>query len=189
MRRILPSGPRDNLTWFSALAFSTTWKIPCLQFVTFTPMTTKLLLVEGVIFPGEEPIMALVDEEPHDDQGLNHIAFYPTEACLVKMLYRCGFSQVYGLARQPDHPDYHSTPHSRRVRTVLLASRSALASKLLVAMPEPSTPIRPWDSSSGIPKPDALQKLGRFIMKPLPEKMKTVKRLIKKSAQPRKASK
>jgi SAM-dependent methyltransferase len=142
-------------------------------------MTTKLLLVEGVIFPGEDPIMALVDEELHDDQGLNHIAFYPTEACLVKMLYRCGFSQAYGLARQPDHPDYHSSPDSRRVRTVLVASRSPIASKLLMTIPEPSTPIRPWDSSSGIPKPSALQKLGRFVQKPMPEKVQAVKRLMK----------
>src|SRR5580765_2579479 len=51
-------------------------------------MTTKLLLVEAVIFPGEEPIMALVDEGMTEDQGLNHFAFYPTEACLIKMLYR-----------------------------------------------------------------------------------------------------
>ncbi len=142
-------------------------------------MTTKLLLLEGVIFPGEDPIMALVDEELHDDQGLNHIAFYPTEACLVKMLYRCGFSQAYGLARQPDHPDYHSSPDSRRVRTVLVASRSPIASKLLMTIPEPSTPIRPWDSSSGIPKPSALQKLGRFVQKPMREKVQAVKRLMK----------
>jgi SAM-dependent methyltransferase len=153
---------------------------PLLAIRNLHAMTKHLLFIEGVIFPGAEPTMALIDEELHEDQGLNHTAFYPTEACLIKMLYRSGFSQTYRLARQPDHPDYHSTPHSRRVRTVLLASRSPVASKLLVAMPEPSTPIRPWDSLSGIPKHDALRKLGQFIMKPLPEKMRTVKRLMKK---------
>jgi SAM-dependent methyltransferase len=142
-------------------------------------MTKKLLLVEGVIFPGEEPTMALVDEEVHEDQGLNHIAFYPTEACLVKMLYRSEFSHVYGFARQPDHPDYQAGSNSRRVRTILVASRDPIASQLLVAMPEPSTVIRPWDSLSGAPKPSAFQKLGRFVKKPLPDKVETVKRIVK----------
>jgi SAM-dependent methyltransferase len=142
-------------------------------------MTRKLLLVEGVIFPGEEPTMALVDEERHEDQGLSHIAFYPTEACLIKMLYRSGFSHVYGFARQPDHPDYQAGPNSRRVRTTLVASRGPLASELLVALPEPSTAIRPWDSLSGARKPSAFQKLGRFVKKPLPDQLRTVKRIVK----------
>ncbi len=150
-------------------------------------MTKQLLFVEGVIFPGEEPAMALVDEEKHEDQGLNHIAFYPTEACLIKMLYRSGFSHVYGFARQPDHPDYHARLDSRRVRTILVASRNPIASKLLVAMSEPSTAIKPWDSLSGAPKPDAFQKLRRFVRKPFPEKVQTVKRIVKGRSNPRKA--
>ena len=152
---------------------------PLLAIRNLHAISKHFLFVESVIFPGEEPVMALVDQELHDDQGLNHMAFYPTEACLVKMLYRCGFSQAYGLARQPDHPDYHSSPNSRRVRTVLVGSRSPIASKLLMTIPEPSTPIRPWDSSSGMPKHGALQKLGRFVKKPMPEKVQAVKRLMK----------
>src|SRR5882762_7857683 len=53
-------------------------------------MTNNLLLMEGVIFPGDEPGMVLIDEFEIDDQGLKHIAFYPTEAGLVKMFYRAG---------------------------------------------------------------------------------------------------
>jgi SAM-dependent methyltransferase len=150
-------------------------------------MTEQLLFVEGVIFPGDDPTMALVDEERHEDQGLNHVAFYPTEACLIKMLYRSGYSHVYGFLHQPNHPEYHAYPGSRRVRTMLAASRSPIASELLVAMQEPSTPIRPWDSSSGIGKPDALQKLRRFVDKPLPEKVKTIKRIVKERSNPRKS--
>ena len=60
-------------------------------------MTKNVLLVESVTFPGQEPIMALVDEGRTEDQGLNHLAFYPTESCLVKMLYRAGYSDVYGF--------------------------------------------------------------------------------------------
>jgi SAM-dependent methyltransferase len=160
---------------------------PLLAIRHLQEMTKQVLCIEGVIFPGAEPIMALVDEELEEDQGLNHVAFYPTESCLIKMLYRSGFSQVYGLVRQPDHPDYHAGPDSRRVRTMLVATKSPIASKLLAAMPETSTPIRPWDSSSGNRQADAFQKLGKFVKKPLPEKMQTVKRILKGPSNSRKA--
>lgn len=143
-------------------------------------MTGKLLLAESVIFPGNEPTMALIDEELHEDQGLNHIAFYPTEACLVKMLYRAGFGSVYKLRNQPAHPDYKTTLHSRRVRTVLAASHQPLNSRLLSRVQEPRSPIRPWDPVSGLVlETSPVQKLRRFAKKPLPDKIKTIKRIVK----------
>lgn len=58
-------------------------------------MTRRLLAVEGVTYPGEEPSMTLVNEASSEDPGgWPHMAFYPTEACLVKMLYRAGFPRV-----------------------------------------------------------------------------------------------
>src|SRR5882672_11414568 len=69
-------------------------------------MTSGLLLVESMVFPGTEPMMALVDEPQVEDQSLNRIAFYPTEACLIKMLYHAGFRNVYLLTKLPDHPDF-----------------------------------------------------------------------------------
>lgn len=134
-------------------------------------MTSKLLLVEAVIFPGDEPIMALVDEGPTEDQGLNHIAFYPTESCLVKMLYRAGFLNVYGFETQPDHPEYHAGTNSRRTRTMLAASANHVSSRALKRMAEVSTPVVPWDPQSGVPKLHRLQKLRRFVRKSLPEKI------------------
>lgn len=131
-------------------------------------MTAKLLLVEAVIFPGEEPIMALVDEGMTEDQGLNHFAFYPTEACLIKMLYRAGFPSVYGLASQPDHPEYHSGRNSRRIRTVLAASSAPIQSVLLKRVAEPSTRIAPWDPTNGVAQSHPLQRLRRFVSRTLP---------------------
>lgn len=142
-------------------------------------MTEKLLLAEAVIFPGDEPAMALIDEEMYDDQGLNHIAFYPTEACLIKMLYRVGFSSVYQFVQQPDHSDYRETSGSRRVRTILAAAPASVSSPQLVLAPEPSSPIRPWDATSGVSSGNAAQRLKRFAEKPLPEKLTTLKRIIK----------
>jgi tRNA (mo5U34)-methyltransferase len=142
-------------------------------------MATKLLLVEGVIFPGEEPIMALVDEGATEDQGLNHFAFYPTEACLVKMLYRSGFPNVYALVSQPNHPEYHSEKSSRRIRTVLAASLEPLNSRLLRPVAEPSTQIVPWDPTSGVAQPYTLQRLRGLVRKTFPRKVKSAKKLGK----------
>jgi SAM-dependent methyltransferase len=142
-------------------------------------MTAKLLLIESVIFPGEDPIMALVDEGPTEDQGLNHFAFYPTEACLIKMLYRSGFSNVYGFTSQPIHPEYHVGENLRRTRTILAASVRSVQSALLQPVPEPSTPILPWDPASGALQPHALQKLRRLVNRSVTEKVASMKKIVK----------
>jgi len=142
-------------------------------------MTAQLLLVEGVVFPGEEPIMALVDEGPTDDQGLNHFAFYPTEACLKKMLYRSGFRYVYRFTKFPEHPDFHEAAGWRRVRTMLAASHAPVQSSFLKPVRESRTAIRPCDGTSGVAGWDSVNRLLRFARKPLPRKVETLKRLIK----------
>jgi 2-polyprenyl-3-methyl-5-hydroxy-6-metoxy-1,4-benzoquinol methylase len=153
---------------------------PLLTIRNLKSLTGKILLVESVIFPGDEPIMALIDEEAHEDQGLNHIAFYPTEACLIKMLYKAGFKNVFGLTRQPEHDHYRSLNGGRRVRTLLAASDLAIQSAQLVRMSEASSAIRPWDPMSGIAKKnDAAHAFSRFTAKSLPEKVKSIKRIIK----------
>ncbi len=142
-------------------------------------MAKTLLLVEGVIFPGDEPIMGLVDEAQADDQGLNHFAFYPTEACLEKMLYRAGFSFVYRFEQMPEHPDYQDEKGTPKVRTMLGASRAKLTSKLLKLVPEPKIEFQPWDVYSVLDHEKPLDKLRRFAGKSLPQKVKTLKRLMK----------
>ncbi len=117
---------------------------PMLAIRHLRAMTSKLLLVEGMCVPGAEPVLALRDEGPTEDQGLRHFAFYPTEACLVKMLYRAGFSFVYRLAPMPDHSRYRDSLHAKRSRTLLAASHSPLTSVHLVFAPEPCTPPDPW---------------------------------------------
>jgi hypothetical protein len=142
-------------------------------------MTKTLLLAEAVIYPGDEPVMALIDEEIHDDQGLEHIAFYPTEACLIKMFYRAGFSCVYRFRQQPNHSEYSKSPATRRVRTMLAASALKLNSNQLELAKEPNSPIRPWEARIAEVPFTAAQKLKRFASKPLPDKLKTIKRIMK----------
>ncbi len=143
-------------------------------------LTKTLLLIEGVTFPGDEPIMALIDEERLQDQGLHHVAFYPTEACMIKMFYRAGFSQVYGLTSQPEHPEYRSSAGRRRVRTILAASYQPIQSKMLRLLTEPASSIRPWNPSSGVKGTQAVHTLRRFAGKSLSEKIESLKRVVKK---------
>jgi len=152
---------------------------PLLTIRNLRSITGKILLVESVIFPGNEPIMALIDEEAHEDQGLNHIAFYPTEACLIKMLYKADFKHVFGLTRQPEHDHYHAVNGGRRVRTLLMATDLRIESAQLVRMSETSSPIRPWDPMSETKKNGTAHVLQRFSAKSLPEKVKSIKRIIK----------
>lgn len=143
-------------------------------------ITSKFLLVESVCFPGKEPIMALVDEESNEAQGLNLLAFYPTEECLIKMFYRAGFPRVYRLAKMPKHPDFHAKNSVKRIRTILAASHIPVQSGLLKVVAEPKTPLKPWDATSVAENQDFLKKLQRFAGKPLPEKIGSLKRFLKK---------
>ena len=154
---------------------------PLLSIRHLHAMTGRLLLVEAVVYPGDEPIMALVDEASTEDQGLAHFAFYPTEACLEKMLYRAGFPSVYRLARMPDHSEYRSSPSTRKIRTMLAASTAVIASKFLLPVGEPRTPIQPWDPTSVSAKSNTLGKLKRFVGKPLPQKVESMKRFINRN--------
>ena len=151
---------------------------PMLAIRHLKEMTGKLLLVEAVVYPADEPIMAMIEESPHEDQGLNHVAFYPTEACLLKMFYRAGFVHAYKFRVQPDHPDYFARRGKPRIRSMLAASHSPLDSKLLVRTAEPTSPVHPC---SLLPRPratDAAEKIIRFAKKPLPEKVKVIKRMV-----------
>ena len=142
-------------------------------------MTAKLLLVESVIFPGDEPIMALVDEGQTEDQGLNHFAFYPTESCLIKMLYKAGFSVVYGFNVLPNHAEYRAGYNVRRTRTMLAAAPNPLSSHLLKYLVEPSTRIAPWDPTSGAAEPHAMERLRALVSKSLPQKVEFIKKVVR----------
>ena len=105
-------------------------------------LTGKILILESMCAPGTEPSLELLDEYLVENQGLNYVAFYPTESCLVKMLYRASFPCVYGFATLPDDKAFHATPSRKRERTMLVASKDRLEAKGLVLLAEPK---RSWD--------------------------------------------
>jgi 2-polyprenyl-3-methyl-5-hydroxy-6-metoxy-1,4-benzoquinol methylase len=141
-------------------------------------LTKSLLLAESVIHQGDEPSMVLLDEAVSDDQGLEHIAFYPTETCLIKMLYRAGFTHVYRFVEQPGHSDFTATREMRRVRTMLAASQQPINSTMLVAADDVRVNMQPWNARSEVPRGSAGPRLKSFAQRPLSEKIRLIKRII-----------
>ena len=118
-------------------------------------------------------------ETQTEDQGLNFVAFYPSESCLVSLLYRAGFDSVYRLARVPDHEDFCSTSQRKKLRTMLVASTIPLESDLLFRIPE--TPILlsygSWETTWGRASRRA-QGLWRFASKAWSDKLPTTRRYL-----------
>jgi len=112
-------------------------------------MTGKVAILEGQCVPGNEPIFVVRDESPTEDQGLRHVALYPSESGLVKLLYRSGFSHVYRLRVPLAHRDYESSLTRSRVRTMLVAASCELSVEMLVPAAEPPTDPDPWTIRRG----------------------------------------
>ena len=108
-------------------------------------LTGRILIIDSMCIPAKLPVMHLREENSAaEDQGLTPAVFYPSEACLIKMLYRAGFSAVSRPARLPDHPEFHGTWKQKKVRSMLVATRSAFSSPLLVPLAEPCSWDDPW---------------------------------------------
>lgn len=107
-------------------------------------LTRQVLVLESVSIPSQAVAMELLDESTLDDQGLNYVAFYPSEACLVKMLYRAGFRQVYSFSEHPQHADFQSNRNRHRYRTMLVASTVEMRHVLLRHYPEPKETEDLW---------------------------------------------
>src|SRR5712664_2651602 len=139
-------------------------------------VTRKGLLLESMCLPDHKPWMLLRKELSLEDQSLTDVAFYPSEGCFVKMLYRAGFAGVYRVRVPPAHDDFHDTPEHARRRTVLFASAEKVTSPELVALDEPGDPDDPW-SKLPIQTPSAvrgLQRLRRFAARPISQKIQSV---------------
>jgi SAM-dependent methyltransferase len=114
-------------------------------------LADKLLLVEGMCIPDDQPAMELLDEGVAEDQGLSYVAFYPSESCLIKMLYRAGFPFVYRFRSLPDDELFKASPWRKKQRTFLAASKVSLSVPNLLLVRESSrwTPndLDPWGTS------------------------------------------
>ena len=115
-------------------------------------LTGKLLMVETMCVPGTNANLELLDEYEAENQGLNYVAFYPTESCVVKMLYQAGFPFVYRFKQLRLDSQYATTLWRKRSRTILAASKIELTAPTLELAEEPvRLATGPHDSWSTIP--------------------------------------
>lgn len=112
-------------------------------------ITGQVLLIESMCAPGVNPAMELLDEPEVVNQGLNYVAFYPTESCLVKMLYRSGFRFVYGFRTLPDYSAFYGCSLRQKERTMLAASDQPLEAPGLKLLGEPTRPLDIWQTHLG----------------------------------------
>ena len=124
-------------------------------------LTKEVLILESMCVPGDKPKLELLDEEEVSNQGLNHLGFYPSEPCLLKMLTRSGFPFVYEFLTLPPNPLYRDTSQRRRLRTMMLASHFELPSTMLRLSRDQKRPVEeladPWVK----PSPRIWSRLGR----------------------------
>ena len=88
--------------------------------------TRKVLFVETMVLPTEEPILRLVSEGNNETQGLTFHSVIPSRTSLVKMLQTAGFAWVAEYTGRVDHPDFVDTPERFRRRGIFLAARLPL---------------------------------------------------------------
>ncbi len=115
-------------------------------------LTEKALFIESMCVPGDRSRMQMREEPSFDDQSLTDVAFYPSEMCLVKMLYRAGFANVYQLTQMPEHDDFRETDDHARRRTMLLATPVSIGASCIRRVEEPSESRDPWTKLSSEPK-------------------------------------
>jgi SAM-dependent methyltransferase len=135
-------------------------------------LTRKVLMVESRCIPDGSTMLYLMDEGKLEDQGLNYVAFYPSEGCLIKMFYRAGFPFVYSFRNLPDHEQFRQTADRKRSRTMLVASRVELESPALVLAREPGNSHDPWL----LKWPSMKQRAMNFLRRPWNDKVRVIAR-------------
>jgi FkbM family methyltransferase len=136
-------------------------------------LAKKVLLIESMCLPDSKPWMLLREEPRAGNQSLTNVAFYSSEGCLVKMLYRAGFSAVYRFAVLPNHDDFQETStHSRR-RVILLALFEAVSVAGLVPVPEPPDVVDPWQKPVKTGTRGAVNRVRRFLHRPFHEQSRS----------------
>ena len=146
---------------------------PFLAIRNLRELTGKCLLLESMCVPGEKASLLLRAEPRQGDQSLTDVACYPSEASLVKMLYRAGFAFVYRVLALPDHDDFRETAEHERRRTVLLASTLPLDVAGFRLLPEPYDEEDPWAKKPAV-RATRTQRIARFLASPARRKYITL---------------
>jgi SAM-dependent methyltransferase len=128
-------------------------------------LTRKVLFLETMCLPISEPRALLLVERDLDDQSLTDLAFYPSEGCVVKMLYHAGFTNVYRVGALPEHDDFRDTITHARRRTVFLSGFEPVHLAGLITMRQPQEPDDPWEKQVSRLSTRLLSRLTRVFRK------------------------
>ena len=139
---------------------------PMLAIRHLRALTSKGLLLESMCIPGSSAGMVWREEPAAADQSLTDIGLYPSEACLVKMLYRAGFAAVYRVAELPDHDDFRETPLHARRRTVLFAATVPAKVAGFERIEEPRDVADPWSKTASSADVSLPARIWRFLRRP-----------------------
>jgi FkbM family methyltransferase len=139
---------------------------PMLAIRHLRALTGKGLLLESMCIPGSSAGMVWREEPAAADQSLTDIALNPSEACLVKMLYRAGFAEVYRVAELPDHDDFRETPLHARRRTVLFAAAVPAQVAGFERIDEPREAADPWSKTASSADASLPARIWRFLRRP-----------------------
>ena len=129
----------------------------------------RVLFLESMCFPSDQPLVLLREEPNSDDQSLTDLAFYASEECIIKMMYRAGFAFVYRTSAMPDHDDFRTTVDHERRRTVLVGTQEPLDSPTFLLATESREAQDPWGNYY-----KTLPRLQKFAKKSVREKVKSV---------------
>lgn len=150
---------------------------PLLAMRNLRALTDRGLLLESMCFNEDRPWMLLREEPRMEDQSLTDVAFYASEGCLVKMLYRSGFAAVYRVHPLPDHDDFRETLQHTRRRTVLFAATVPVSLPNLTLLGEPFETSDPWKKLPS-ENPQTMELAKGFFSKSLRGKYAAVSRRI-----------
>jgi len=171
-REIVGLGSSDFVLCFGLLYHL---ENPLLAIRHLRALAGKALLLESMCIPNSEPWAVLREEPNQEDQSLTDVAFYASEGCIAKMLYRAGFSCVYTFDAMPDHQNFRDGVDRARCRTVLLATYEPVSVAGVRLYREP-TAADPWQKK--LPAYTWIRRsLGKFMAKTSPEKYSAMARL------------
>jgi len=138
-------------------------------------MASRLALLEGMVYPSSEPIMSLLDENALNDQGVNYVAFYPSEACMAKMLVRSGFDHCYLPSPMPDHSNYQFQENGFRIRSMMAACREPIVSSLLAPYSDAVSGRTPWTMPPLYAPAGLWGQIHRFVSRTLQDRINAKK--------------
>jgi SAM-dependent methyltransferase len=138
-------------------------------------LTGKVAVIESMLIPTAEPLVAVVEEGEGADQGVNYMALIPSLSGLALMLYRAGFLHVYRVTRLPDHEEFREMRVYKQRRDILVASMVRLDTKHLTLVPKPSG-AAPWTRKWGW----RMEEVRWFLRKPIKEKAASIRRRVRK---------